>query len=79
MAAHELQELPVIAVESPALPLEKAAKVEKSFLAGAWHLGHEAASLASLKERRSSNLLLQLEQTNSYIGIPLIFYGTTQS
>jgi len=59
------QELPVIEVDSPPLPLEKAAKVEKSFRAGVWHLGHEAPSPASLKERRSSNLVLQLGHMNS--------------
>jgi len=65
VAAQALQELPVTEVNSPLLPLEKAAKVEKSFLAGVWHLGHEAASPASLKERRSSNLALQLGQIYS--------------
>lgn len=65
MAEHVLHALPVTEVDSPSLPLEKAVKVEKSFLAGDWHLGHEAASLALLKERRSSNLALQLEQRYS--------------
>jgi len=65
VAAQVLQELPVIAVDSPPLPLEKAAKVEKSFLAGAWHLGHEASLPASLKERRSSNLASHLGHMNS--------------
>jgi len=64
-AAQLPQELPVREVDPPSLPLEKAAKVEKSFLASVWHLGHEAASPASLKERRSSNLALQLGHTNS--------------
>jgi len=65
VAAQVPHELPFTEVDSPSLPLEKAAKVEKSFLAGEWHLGHEAASLASLKERRNSNLALQLGHTNS--------------
>ena len=56
---------PAIELDSPPLPLEKAAKVENSFLAGVWHLGHETSSPASLNERRNSNLALQLGQIYS--------------
>lgn len=69
MALQVLQASLPIEVNPPESPLEKAAKEEKSFLAGAWHSGQEASSVASLKGRRSSNLQLQLEQTYSYIGI----------
>lgn len=73
MAGQVLQVSPIIELDSPSAPLEKAAKDENSFRAEDWHLGHETASPASLKERRSSNLALQLEQMYSYIGMPLIF------
>lgn len=68
-----LQVSPIIELTSPPSLLERAAKEENSFLAGAWHLGHETSSPASLKERRRSNLALQLGQIYSYIGISIIF------
>lgn len=68
-----LQASPAIELDSPLSPLEKAAKDENSFLADAWHLGHETASPDSLKERRNSNLASQSEQKYSYIGMPLLF------
>jgi hypothetical protein len=73
VAGQVLQASPAIELDSPLSPLEKAAKEENSFLADAWHLGHETASVDSLKERRSSNLESQLEQKYSYIGISLLF------
>lgn len=73
MAGHVPQVSPIIELDSPPAPLEKAAKEENSFRAEAWHLGHETASPASPKERRSSNPALQLGQMYSYIGMPLIF------
>jgi hypothetical protein len=65
VAEQVLQELPVIELDSPSPPLEKALKVEKSFLAGVWHLGQVALSPAWLKERRNSNLALQPGQIYS--------------
>jgi len=74
VAGQVLQASPVIELDSPLSPLEKAAKDENSFLADAWHLGHETSLPSdSLKERRSSNLSSQSEQKYSYIGIPLLF------
>ena len=73
VAGQVLQASPVIELDSPLSPLEKAAKDENSFLADAWHLGHETSSPDSLKERRNSNLASQSEQEYSYIGIPLLF------
>jgi len=65
VAEQVLQASPPIKLDSPPEPLETAAKEENSFLAGAWHLGHVAPSPASLKERRNSNLALQLGQIYS--------------
>ena len=65
VAAQVPQVSPTIELYSPPAPLDRAAKEENSFLAGAWHLGHETASPASLKERRNSNLELQLGQRYS--------------
>ena len=47
------------------------AKVENTRLAVLRHWGQEAPSLASLIGRFNSNLKLHLEQTYSYLGIPL--------
>lgn len=70
VAVHVLQaSMPLMEVASPSPLLEKAVKRERSFLAGAWHWGQEAALPASLKGRRNSNLCSQLGQEYSYIGI----------
>jgi len=55
--AHE-PAVPAIGVDSPSLPLENEANRERTRLAGCWHRGHEASSLALLIERNSSNLQL---------------------
>ena len=65
------QELPVPAtgVVSPPSSLEKEAKVDNIRSALLWQRGQEAASLARLKARSSSNFKPQSEQTYSYNGI----------
>ncbi len=62
MAEQVLQLLPMpgIEMEPPSSLLEDAEKVERSFRAVVLQVGHNAALSASLKERRSSNLQLQL-------------------
>jgi hypothetical protein len=56
----QLLPMPGIEMDPPSSLLEEAEKVERSFRAAVLHLGHSAALSASLKERRSSNLQLQL-------------------
>ena len=73
VAGQVPQVSPAIELDSPLSPLEKAAKEENSFLADAWHMGHETALLDSLKERRNSNFLSQPAQKYSYIGISPLF------
>jgi len=60
---HELP--PPMGEETPPAPLEKDAKDETSLLALRLHLGHSTSSLAWLKERNKSNLLLQPGQQYS--------------
>ena len=62
MAEQVLQLLPMpgIEMDSPSALLDEAEKAERSFLAVVLQVGQDAASSASLKERRNSNRQLQL-------------------
>ena len=56
----QLLPMPGMELDSPSALLDEAEKAERSFLAGVLQAGQEAASSASLNERRNSNLQLQL-------------------
>ncbi len=77
MAEQVLQLLPIpgMEMESPSALFEEAEKAERSFLAVVLQAGQDAASSAWLKERRKSNLQLQLGHMYSYIGITLVLYA----
>ena len=65
----QLLPMPAIELKSPSLPFDVAQNFESSFLAAELHEGHNVASSASLKERRSSNRKSHLGHTYSYMGI----------
>ena len=67
VAEQVLQLLPIPAIElrSPLLPFVVAQNFESNFLAAELHDGHNAASSASLKERRNSNRQSHLGHTYS--------------
>jgi len=66
---HPAQELPATEEVAPLSSLEKQQIVESARSAFLPHFGHSVASSALLKGRSISNLLSQLAQTYSYIGI----------
>ena len=62
VAEQVLQLLPMPGIElaTPSALLDEAENAERSFLAVVLQVGQDAASSASLKERRNSNRQLQL-------------------
>ncbi len=62
-------EFPPTLEDNPLSSVEKQAKVDNTRSALLWQCGQEAASVAWLNGRNSSNLNSQSGQTYSYIGI----------